>query len=139
MYFVLRYSIKVNHKILRNPFLFLCILLFFKFSYVFFCFLTFVLYCFFQCKLSQTSFSTIIRPKSTNKSDLKEKIFGLTCILEKGHGFVTVNCAVTANLVSKDARDFKEKSHETARRDLLALRTYRAKRHSAPPPPPQPF
>ena len=52
--------------------------------------------------------------------------FGLTCIPEKGRGFVTVR-AVTANLVSKDARDLKEKSHETARRDLLALRTYRAK------------
>ena len=37
-------------------------------------------------------------------------------------------CAVTTNLVLKDARDFKEKSHEMARRDLLALRTYRAKR-----------
>ena len=36
--------------------------------------------------------------------------------------------AVTANLVSKDAQDFKEKSHETARRDLLVLRTYRTKR-----------
>ena len=45
---------------------------------------------------------------------------------EKGRSFVTVR-AVTANLVSKDARDFKEKSHETARRDLLALRTYRVK------------
>ena len=44
----------------------------------------------------------------------------------KGRGFVMVR-AVTANLVSKDARDFKEKSHETARWDLLALRTYRAK------------
>ena len=53
--------------------------------------------------------------------------FGLTCIPEKVRDFVTVR-AVTANLVSKDARDFKEKSHETARRDLLALRTYRAKR-----------
>ena len=51
----------------------------------------------------------------------------MTCVPEKGRGFVTVR-AVTANLVSKDARDFKEKSHETARRDLLALRTYRAKR-----------
>ena len=64
--------------------------------------------------------------------------FGLTCIPEKGRGFVTVG-AVTANLVSKDARDFKEKSHETARRDLLALRTCRAKclggANSAPPPP----
>ena len=29
--------------------------------------------------------------------------FGLTCIPEKGRGFVTVR-AVTANLVSKDAR-----------------------------------
>ena len=45
--------------------------------------------------------------------------FGLTCVHEKGRG---------ANMVSKDARDFTEKSHETARRDLLALRTYRAKR-----------
>ena len=53
--------------------------------------------------------------------------FGLTCVPEKGRGFVMVR-AVTANLVSKDARDFKEKSHETARRDLLALWTYRAKR-----------
>ena len=64
--------------------------------------------------------------------------FGLTCIPEEGRGFVTVR-AVTANLVSKDARDFKEKSHETARRDLLALRTYRAKRlggQIAPPPHP---
>ena len=42
--------------------------------------------------------------------------FGLTCVPEKGRGFVTVR-AVTANLVSKDARDFKEKSNETARRD----------------------
>ena len=46
---------------------------------------------------------------------------------------------LTANLVSKDARDFKEKSHETARRDLLALRTSRAKRGGGggfrPPPP----
>ena len=61
--------------------------------------------------------------------------FGLTCVPEKGRGFVTVH-AVTANLVSKDARYFKEKSHETARQDLLALRTYRAKRRgvdSAPP------
>ena len=47
--------------------------------------------------------------------------FGLTCVPEKGRGFVTV-CTVTANLVSKDEQDFKEKSHETARRDLLALR-----------------
>ena len=64
--------------------------------------------------------------------------FGLTCIPEKGRGFGTLR-AVTANLVSKDARDLKEKSHETARRDLLALQTYRAKRlgggaDSAPPP-----
>ena len=51
----------------------------------------------------------------------------MTCVPEKGRGFITVR-AVTANLVSKDARDFKEKSHETARRDLLALQTYRAKR-----------
>ena len=56
--------------------------------------------------------------------------FGLTCIPEKGRGIVTVR-AVTANLVSKDARDFKEKSHETARQDLLALQTYRAKRPPA--------
>ena len=62
--------------------------------------------------------------------------FGLTCVPEKGHGFVTV-CAVTANLVSKDARDFKEKS-ETARRDLLALQTYRTKRLGGIPPPPPP-
>ena len=64
--------------------------------------------------------------------------FGLTCVPEKGRGFVTVR-TVTANLVSKDARDFKEKSHETARRDLLVLRTYRAKRLGGgfrlPPPP----
>ena len=53
--------------------------------------------------------------------------FGLTCVPEKGRSFVTVR-AVTANLVSKDARDFKENSPETARRDLLALRTYRPKR-----------
>ena len=63
--------------------------------------------------------------------------FGLTCVPEKGHGFVTVR-AVTANLVSKDARDFKEKSHETARRDLLALQTYRVKRLGGIPPPPPP-
>ena len=59
--------------------------------------------------------------------------FGLACVPEKGRGFVTVR-AVTANLVSKDARDFKEKSNETARRDLLALRTYRAKCLGGPPP-----
>ena len=53
--------------------------------------------------------------------------FGLTCVPKKGRGFITVR-AVTAYLVSKDARDFKEKSHETARLDLLALRTYRVKR-----------
>ena len=60
----------------------------------------------------------------------------MTCIPEKGRGFVTVR-AVTANLVSRDVRDFKEKSHETAQRDLLALRTYRAKRLGGriPPPP----
>ena len=51
----------------------------------------------------------------------------LTCVPEKGRGFVMVR-AVTANVVSKDARDFKAKIHETARRDLLVLRTYRAKR-----------
>ena len=53
--------------------------------------------------------------------------FGLTGVPEKRRGFVTV-CAVTANLVSEEARDFKEKSHETVQRDLLALQTYRAKR-----------
>ena len=63
--------------------------------------------------------------------------FGLTCIPEKGRSFIMVR-AVTANLVSKDARDFKEKSHETAQRDLLVLRTYRAKHLGGgfcPPPP----
>ena len=39
----------------------------------------------------------------------------------------------------KDAQDFKERSHETARQDLLTLQTYHAKRlggaDSAPPPP----
>ena len=34
--------------------------------------------------------------------------FGLTCIPEKGHRFVTVR-AVTANLVSKDARTYRAK------------------------------
>ena len=53
--------------------------------------------------------------------------FGLTFIYKKGRGFITV-CAVAANLVSKDAQDFKEKSHETAQWDLHALQTYRAKR-----------
>ena len=55
----------------------------------------------------------------------------MTCVPEKGRGFVMVR-AVTANLVSKDVRDFEEKSHETARRDLLALRTYRVKRLGGP-------
>ena len=64
--------------------------------------------------------------------------FGLTCIPEKGRGFVTVR-AVTANLVSKNARDFKEKSHETARRDLLALRIYHAKCLGGRNPPPPAF
>ena len=34
---------------------------------------------------------------------------------------------VVANLVSKVARDVKEKSHETPRRELFALQKYRAK------------
>ena len=36
------------------------------------------------------------------------------------HNFVTV-CQICADLVSKDARYFKEKSNETAREDLLLL------------------
>ena len=64
--------------------------------------------------------------------------FGLTCVPEKGRDFITVR-AVTANLVSKDARDFKEKSHETAQRALLVLRTYRAKHLGGRILPPQPF
>ena len=64
--------------------------------------------------------------------------FGLTRVPEKGRGFVTVR-AVTANLVSKDARDFKEKSQETARRDLLYLSRETSRGRIPPPPPPSLF
>ena len=84
--------------------------------------------------------NTTFHRKCTQNHKIEPISVWLTCIPEKGRGFVTVR-VVIANLVSKDARDFKEKIHETARRDLLALRTYRAKRLGGripprPPPPP---
>ena len=118
---------------------------------------------FFSIKIVADHFSSIIRPKSTDKSDLKKKESCIYELYDKtllsignvhkitklsqfqvdmhswiGGGFITV-CAVTTNLVSKDVQDFKEKfSNETARQDLLALRTYRTK-HLGPPPPPPAF
>ena len=54
----------------------------------------------------------------------------------KGRGFKTV-CPGATNLVSKDARHLKEKSHEMSRREHLALRNNLAKGrgggHSGPP------
>ena len=65
---VLRYSTKVNHKILRNPFLFLCIYCFFLFLMYILAFSTcFVL--FFFMKIIADHFSTIIRQNQLIKSD----------------------------------------------------------------------
>ena len=65
--------------------------------------------------------------------------FGVDNFFLKGRGLKTV-CAGATNLVSKVARYLKEKSPETSRRELFALRIYRVKRRggadSAPPPPP---
>ena len=60
----------------------------------------------------------------------------------KLRNFVTVHPDATS-LVSKYARNDKEKTHETTRQDLRALRTYREKCRgggagAAPPPPPPP-
>ena len=71
--FVLPYSTIVTHKQLRIPFVFLCILLFLEFLMYFFVFrLCFVL--FFFNENCRRPLSTIIRPKSTNKSDEKKKL-----------------------------------------------------------------
>ena len=65
--------------------------------------------------------------------------FGLTCIPEKG-AWLRNGMRGYRKFGLKRCARLQRKSHETVRRDLLALRTYRAKclggADSAPPPPP---
>ena len=117
----------------------------------FFVFLNFCFYCFFGRNLLQTflkhNYTKIdwLKPlklkiwifiwinwKNTFYIGFVHEItflsnFGLDEFFSKGRGDKTVRAGVT-NLVSKVARYLKEKSHETSRRELVAVRRYCAKR-----------